>query len=173
MSLMIKEFDINELRAGPLGRKLLHGMKTINFYFGDDHKRVPNIRVYGRMKVAKGKFGQYLEIDINKESEEFFKSLKETLSRLAEGCFNEKPWDFKSFIIEYGSLYSICCKVYSSCQLVNMEVGEYFLGHCEIRPYHAYCGKTTTGTGHSQGNHTHCQQNHLMIFIPVDKYYQF
>ena len=47
-------------------------------------KRVPNIRVYGRMKVAKSKFGQYLEIDINKESEgpmgpasgEFFKSLK-------------------------------------------------------------------------------------------------
>ena len=56
MSLMIKEFDINELRARPLGGKLLHGMKTVNFYNGDDHKRVPNIRVYGRMKVVKGKF---------------------------------------------------------------------------------------------------------------------
>ena len=57
MSLMIEEFDINELRAGPLGGKLLHGMKTVNFYHGDDQKRVPNIRVYGGMKVTKGKFG--------------------------------------------------------------------------------------------------------------------
>ena len=56
MSLMIEEFDINELRARPLGGKLLHRMKTVNFYYGDDHKRVPNIRVYGRMKVVKGKF---------------------------------------------------------------------------------------------------------------------
>ena len=47
---MIKEFDINKLRAGPLGGKLLHGMKAINFYYGDDHKRVPNIQVYGGMK---------------------------------------------------------------------------------------------------------------------------
>ena len=53
---MIEEFDINELRAGPLGGKLLDGMKTVNFYYGNDHKRVPNIRVYGRMKVVKGKF---------------------------------------------------------------------------------------------------------------------
>ena len=43
MSLMIEEFDINELRAGPLGGKLLHGMKTVNFYYGDDQKRVPDI----------------------------------------------------------------------------------------------------------------------------------
>ena len=56
MSLMIEEFDINELRARPLGGKLLHGMKTVNFYYRDDHKRVPNIRVYGGMKVVKGKF---------------------------------------------------------------------------------------------------------------------
>ena len=57
MSLMIEEFDINELRARPLGGKLLYGMKTVNFYYGDDHRRVPNIRVKGRMKVVKGKFG--------------------------------------------------------------------------------------------------------------------
>ena len=131
MSLMIEEFGIKELRARPLGGKLLHGMKTINFYFGDDHKRVSNVLVYGRMKVAKGKFGQYLEIDIDEESERFFKSLKENLSRVAKDCLNEKPWDFKSFIIEYGPLYSICCKVYSSCKMVNMKVGEYFRGHCE------------------------------------------
>ena len=53
---MIKEFDINKLRAGPLGGKLLHGMKTVNFYHGNDHHRVPNIRVYGGMNVVKGKF---------------------------------------------------------------------------------------------------------------------
>ena len=35
---MIEEFDINELRAGPLGGKLLRGMKTGNFYHGDDHE---------------------------------------------------------------------------------------------------------------------------------------
>ena len=49
--------DINELRARPLGGKLLHGIKTVNFYYGDDHKRVPNIRIFGGMKVVKGKFG--------------------------------------------------------------------------------------------------------------------
>ena len=44
---MIEEFDINELRTRPLlVGKLLHGMKAVNFYYGDDHKRVPNIRVY-------------------------------------------------------------------------------------------------------------------------------
>ena len=126
-----------------MGEKLHHGMKTVNFYYGDDHKRVPNIRVYERMKVGKGKFGRYLEIDLkDDETEEFFKSLEETVSRVAGGCLNEKPWDFKSFIVEYGPLYSIPCKVYSSCQLFNVKVGEYFHGYCEIRPYHAFCGKT-------------------------------
>ena len=52
--------------------------------------------------------------------------LEETLSRLAGGCLSEKPWDFKSFIIEYGPLYSIHFKVYSSFQLVNVKVGEFF-----------------------------------------------
>ena len=107
--------------------------------------RVPNIRVYGGMEIKQGKFGQFLELDLkDNETEEFFKSLEETLSRVAGGCLNEKPWDFKSFIIEYGPLYSIHCKVYSSCQLVlvDMKVGEYFCGYCEIRPYHAFCGKT-------------------------------
>ena len=66
MTLTIEEFDINELRAG-LGKPLhgvaarprarrVHGMRIVNFYDGDDRRRVPNIRVYGGMKVVKGKF---------------------------------------------------------------------------------------------------------------------
>ena len=151
MSLMIKEFDIDELRAepwgravtpGPLGGKLLHQMKTVNFYCREHKGRVPNIRVYGRMELKQGKFGPFLELDLNEESEEFFKSLEETLRRLAGGCLNEKPWNLKFPIVEYGPFYSIHCKVYSSCQLVNMKVGESFRSYCEMRPYHAFCGKT-------------------------------
>ena len=91
MSPVIQEFEINKLRAGPLGGKLFHGMKTINFYYGDDHKRVPNIRVYGGMKVAIGKFGRFLELDLNEESEEFFNLLEDQLRILAGGYLNEKP----------------------------------------------------------------------------------
>ena len=143
---MVEEFDINELRASPLGGKLLHGMKTINFYYGNDHCRVPNIRVYGGMKLVKGKFGRFLEIDLKEESEKFFKSLEEALRRLAGGCLNEKPWNLKFPIIEYGPFYSVRCKVYSSCQMVNVKVGESFRGYCEMRPYHAFCGKTNVIT---------------------------
>ena len=53
MSLTIEEFDTNELRVG-LG-KPLHRMKIINFYYGNDHRRVPNIRVYGGMNIRQGK----------------------------------------------------------------------------------------------------------------------
>ena len=90
MSLTIEEFDINELMARPLDGKLFHGMKTLNFYFGD-HKRVPNVQVKGRMKVTKGKFGCMLEIDLNKESEEFFNSLEDQLRILAGSYLNENP----------------------------------------------------------------------------------
>ena len=141
MALTIEEFDINELTARPLGGKLVHGMKTINFYYRD-HKRVPNVRVKGRMKVTKGKFGCMLEIDLNKESEEFFKSLEDQLRILAGSYFNEKPWDFKFTSREYGPFCIIHCKIYSSCQLVSVKVGESFLGYCEMRPYHAFFGKT-------------------------------
>ena len=92
---MIKEFDINKLRVGPLGGhallrggKLLHGMKTVNFYYGNDHHRVPNIRVYRGMRVTKAKYGRFLEIDLNEESEEFIKFLEDTSRRLAGGCLN-------------------------------------------------------------------------------------
>ena len=57
-------------------------------------------------------------------------------------CFNEKPWNLKSPIIEYGPFYSVRCKIYGSSQLNNLKVGENLRGYCEIRPYHAFCGKT-------------------------------
>ena len=80
MSLAIEEFDINELRAG-LGNLLhevtgeaWHGMRFVNFYYGNDCHRVPNIGAYG------GKFGQFFELDLkDEETEEFFKSLGETI----------------------------------------------------------------------------------------------
>ena len=59
MSLTIEEFDINKLRAG-IG-KPLHGRKIVNFYYGDNHRRVPNIRAYGGMRVRQGKFGRFFE----------------------------------------------------------------------------------------------------------------
>ena len=62
MSLTIKEFDINELKPGlekPLLGVAQHGMRFINFYYGNDLHRVPNIRAYGGMRVVEGKFGQF------------------------------------------------------------------------------------------------------------------
>ena len=57
MSLTIKEFGINELRAKT--GKSIQRMKIVNFYYGDNHSKVSNIRAYGGMKVVKGKFGNY------------------------------------------------------------------------------------------------------------------
>ena len=123
--------------------KPLHGMRFVNFYYGDDHRRVPNIPVYGGMRVVKGNFGQFFELDLkDEETEEFFKSLGEQLKMLAGNCFDEKPWNLKSPIIEYGPYYSVSCKIYSSSKISNLKVGEYFRGYCEISPYHVFCGKT-------------------------------
>ena len=56
-------------------------MKIINFYYGD---KVPNIRAYGGMRMVKGKFGNYFELDIkDDETEKFFKILGEQLQSLA------------------------------------------------------------------------------------------
>ena len=54
MALTIKKFEINKLRA-KIG-KPLHGMKITNFCYGDDFRKVPNVRAYGGMRVVKGKF---------------------------------------------------------------------------------------------------------------------
>ena len=56
MAQTIEEFKINKLKAR-IG-KSIHRMKIVNFYYGD---KVPNIRAYGRMRVVKGKFGNYFE----------------------------------------------------------------------------------------------------------------
>ena len=94
------------------------------------------------MKVTKGKFGRMLEIDLNEESEKFFKSLEDQLSILAGSYLNKKPWDFKFPSRKYGPFRVIHCKIYSSCKLVNMKVGRSFRSYCEMRPYHAFYGKT-------------------------------
>ena len=138
---MIEEFDINELKAR-IG-KPLHGMKIANFCYGDDFRKVPNIRVYGVIRVVKGKFGNYFEVDIkDDETEEFFKHLGEQLKILAGAYLDEKPWNLKSPIVEYGAFYSVHCRIHSSSKLNGLKVGEYFRGYCKIRPYHTFSGKT-------------------------------
>ena len=61
MALTIEEFEINKLRA-KIG-KPLHRMKIANVYYGDYFRKVPNVRAYGGMRVVKGKFGNYFELD--------------------------------------------------------------------------------------------------------------
>ena len=122
MALTIEEFEINELRA-KLG-KPLHRMKIANFYYGD---KVPNIRAYRGMKVVKGKFGNYFELDLKDDDiEKFFKILGEQLQSLAGAYLDEKPWNLKCPIVEYGVFYSIHCKIHSNSKLNGLKVGEYF-----------------------------------------------
>ena len=138
MALTIKEFEINELRA-KIG-KPLHLMKIANFYYGDDFRKVPNIRAYGGMRVVKGKFGNF-QLDLkDDDTEKFFKILGEPLQSLAGAYLNEKLWSLKSPIVQYGIFYSIRCKIPQNFN--KLKVGEYFRGYCEIRPYHAFSGKT-------------------------------
>ena len=118
-------------------------MKIANFYYGDNRSKVPNIRAYGGMKVVKGKFGNHFELDIkDDETEKLFKIFGEQLQSLAGAYLNEKPWNLKSPIVEYGVFYSVRCKIHSSSKLNGLKVGEYLQGYCEIRPYHAFSGKT-------------------------------
>ena len=136
MALTIKEFEINELKA-TIG-KSIDGMKIINFYYGD---KVPNIRAYGGMRVVKGKFRNYFELDLkDDDTEKFFKILGEQLQSLAGAYLNEKPWNLKSPIVEYVIFYSVHCKIPKNFN--KLKVGEYFRGYCEIRPYHTFSGKT-------------------------------
>ena len=62
MAPTIKEFEINELRA-KIGKQF-HGMKIANFYYGDDFGKVPNVRACGEIRVVKGKFRNYFELDL-------------------------------------------------------------------------------------------------------------
>ena len=100
-------------------------MKITNFYYGDDFRKVPNIRAYGGMRVVKGKFGNYLELDLkDNDTEKFFKILGEQLQSLAGAYLNEKPRNLKFPIIEYGIFYSVCCKIPKNFN--GLKIGEYF-----------------------------------------------
>ena len=82
MTLTIEEFEINKLRA-KIG-KPLHGMKIANFYYGDDFRKVPNIRAYGGMRVVTGKSGNSFELDHkDDDTKKFFEILGEQLQSLA------------------------------------------------------------------------------------------
>ena len=90
MALTIEEFEINKLRAKT--GKQLHGMTIANFYYGDDFRKAPNIRPYGGMRVVRGKFGNYFELDLKDDgTEKFFKILGEQLQSLAGAYLDEKP----------------------------------------------------------------------------------
>ena len=86
-------------------------MKIVNFYYGDDFRKVPNIRAYGEMHVMKGKFGNYFELDLkDDDTEKFFKILGEQLQSLAGAYLNEKPWNLKSPVVDCGLFYSFSGK---------------------------------------------------------------
>ena len=101
------------------------------------------------MRVVKGKFGNYFELDLkDDDTEKFFKILGEQSEKffkilgeqsLAGAYLNEKPWNLKSPVVEYGIFYSIHSKIPKNFN--ELKVGEYFRGYCEIRPYHAFSGK--------------------------------
>ena len=94
------------------------------------------------MKVVKGKFGNYFELDIKDDKdEEFFKSLQETLLIAGGSCLGEKPWHIKSPLINYGGFYTARCKIYPNSHLGNLKVERYEHGYCEITPYRAFIGK--------------------------------
>ena len=139
MALKIKEFDVNFLTAE--GGKSVNGLKFTNFRYKNSDK-FPRIIVYGEMRVEQGKFGNYFELDIKDDkTEEFFKSLEETLLRVGGGCLGEKPWNIKSPLINYGGFYIVRCKIYPNSRLGNLKVGRYQHGYCEITPYRAFIGK--------------------------------
>ena len=139
MALKIEEFDINYITA--IGGKSVNRLKFANFRYKNSDK-FPRIIIYGEMRVEKGKFGKYFELDIkDDETEELFKSLEETLLRVGGGCLGEKPWNIKSPLINYGGSYTVRCKIYPNSRLGNLKVGRYECGYCEITPYRAFIGK--------------------------------
>ena len=130
MALKIKEFDINYITA--VKGKFVNGLKFTNFRYKNADK-FPRIIVYGGMKIVKGKFGHYFELNIKDDkTEKFFKSLEETLLGVGGGLLGEKPWHIKSPVINYGGFYSVRCKMYSNSQMGNLKVGRYESGYCEI-----------------------------------------
>ena len=105
MALKIEEFDVNHITA--VGGKSVNELKFENFRYENSDK-FPRIIVYGGMRVEQGKFGKYFELDIKDDkTEEFFKSLEETLLRVGGGCLGEKPWNIKSPLINYDGSYTV------------------------------------------------------------------
>ena len=124
-----------------VGRKSVNGLKFANFRYKNSDK-FPRIIFYGGMRVEQGKFGNYFELDRkDDETEEFFKSLEETLLRVGGGRLGEKPWNIKSPSINYGGSYTVRCKIYPNSCLGNLKVGRYERGYCETTPYRAFIGK--------------------------------
>ena len=94
------------------------------------------------MRVKQGKFGNYFELDIKDDkTEEFFKSLEETLLRAGGGCLGEKPWNIKLPLINYSGFYTVRCKIYSNSCLGNLKVGRYEHSYYKITPYREIIGK--------------------------------
>ena len=117
MALRIEEFDVNYMTA--IGGKSVNRFKFTNFRYKNSDK-LPQIIVYGGMKVKQAKFGNYFELDIkDNKTEEFFKSLEETLLRAGGGCLGEKPGNIKSPLINYGGFYTVRCKI------GKLKVGRY------------------------------------------------
>ena len=100
-----------------------------------------NYRLW-RNESGSRKFGNYFELDIKDDkTEEFFKSLEETLLRVGGDCLGEKPWNIKSPLISYGGSYTVRCKIHINSCLGNLKVGRYERGYCKITPYRAFIGK--------------------------------
>ena len=79
MALKIKEFNVNYITV--VKGKSANGLKFANFRYKNSDK-FQRIIVYGGMRDEQGKFGNYFELDIKDDkTEEFFKSLEETLLR--------------------------------------------------------------------------------------------
>ena len=92
--------------------------------------------------MVQGKFRNYFELDIkDNKTEEFFKSLEETVLKAGGGCLVEKSWNIKSPLINYGGFYTVRCKIYPNSCLGNLKVGRNECGYCEITPYRAFIGK--------------------------------
>ena len=139
MAHKIKEFDFNYITA--VKGKSVNGLKFANFRYKNSDK-FRRIILYGGMRVEQGKFGNYFELDIKDDkTEEFFKSLEETLLRVGGGCLGEKLWHIKSPLINYGSSYTFRFKIYPNSRLGNLKVGRYEHGYCEITSYRAFIGK--------------------------------
>ena len=114
--------------------------------------------------MVKGKFGNYLELDLkDDDTEKFFKILGEQLQSLAGAYLNKKPWNLKSPIVEYGIFYSVHCKIPQNFN--KLKAGEYLQGYCEIRPYHAFSGKQPLAFN--------MVINTFIQFIKNEKYQQF